>query len=324
MSSLGNSYGPWPTSKRIEDQIHIHSSGDISTIRQMLIDDIYNGGSSGGSLPSEIGTLATKTDPLSLTGTSACKDITMTTYTTYKNTKPTVWYPTSPNGDLMIVHQGHSGGMTSYNFDATVQLYINNNFTVMGFFMPGGADYETSGTSSWHNTNQISLEQYLGPIHIAIDTMVDDMSPTNIYFTGLSGGGWTTHMAAALDTRIDISFPTAGNLPADRYSQAEPTNGLYEGGRDWEQLLPGVRVGLSYFDIYLLASLPSRQQLQILHDEDDCCFYESLYNSALPYASIVASAATALGGTFECRYVAKVHHEFDTTIITNNILPVIT
>jgi hypothetical protein len=30
---------------------------------------------------------------------------------------------------------------------------------------------------------------------------------------GLSGGGWSTTLAAAVDPRIQLSFPTAGSVP---------------------------------------------------------------------------------------------------------------
>ena len=32
---------------------------------------------------------------------------------------------------------------------------------------------------------------------------------------GLSGGGWSTTLASAVDPRIQLSFPTAGSIPFD-------------------------------------------------------------------------------------------------------------
>ena len=34
-----------------------------------------------------------------------------------------------------------------------------------------------------------------------------------VVMVGLSGGGWTTTVAAAIDPRIDLSIPVAGSLP---------------------------------------------------------------------------------------------------------------
>lgn len=36
-----------------------------------------------------------------------------------------------------------------------------------------------------------------------------------IAMTGLSGGGWTTTVMGALDTRIQLSVPVAGSMPCD-------------------------------------------------------------------------------------------------------------
>ena len=36
---------------------------------------------------------------------------------------------------------------------------------------------------------------------------------TEVYMAGLSGGGWSTTFAAAIDKRIKASFPIAGSVP---------------------------------------------------------------------------------------------------------------
>lgn len=37
----------------------------------------------------------------------------------------------------------------------------------------------------------------------------------HVVMMGLSGGGWTTTLAAALDHRISLSTPVAGSIPCD-------------------------------------------------------------------------------------------------------------
>ena len=37
----------------------------------------------------------------------------------------------------------------------------------------------------------------------------------DVYMAGLSGGGWSTTFAAAIDKRIKGSFPIAGSVPCD-------------------------------------------------------------------------------------------------------------
>jgi hypothetical protein len=48
---------------------------------------------------------------------------------------------------------------------------------------------------------------------------------------GLSGGGWTTTLAAAIDPRIEVSFPTAGSTP---FSFKHDT-AVYNDVEDYEQ-----------------------------------------------------------------------------------------
>ena len=37
----------------------------------------------------------------------------------------------------------------------------------------------------------------------------------DVYLAGLSGGGWSTTFAAAIDPRIVASFPIAGSVPCE-------------------------------------------------------------------------------------------------------------
>src|SRR5690349_10259540 len=123
---------------------HIESSADIAIARAWLTSQLYG----STSLPSLVGTLSTITDPLSLTGVSVCKKITFSEI----NDKPRVWYPSSPNGDLMIVHQGHGVGYTELNFDDIAQLLINDGFTVCGIVMVGGSETVGGNTSDHAGT----------------------------------------------------------------------------------------------------------------------------------------------------------------------------
>src|SRR5438445_13772028 len=94
--------------------------------------------------------------------------------------------------------------------------------------------------------------------------------------SGISGGGWTTHLYAALDPRIKESFPVAGSLPSYLRTGA---CGSFETG-DYEQN-PAVSSIVSHFynniasylDLYILASYgEGRKQIQILNQYDACCF----------------------------------------------------
>jgi hypothetical protein len=98
-----------------------------------------------------------------------------------------------------------------------------------------------------------------------------------VHMMGKSGGGWTTTVAAATDPRIGLSFPIAGSVPLDLRVGAYARNDL----GDYEQKVrqPPNETNMWYLDAcnytcqYVLAGLePNRYSVQILHENDPCCF----------------------------------------------------
>jgi hypothetical protein len=86
--------------------------------------------------------------------------------------------------------------------------------------------------------------------------------------TGLSGGGWTTTLYAAIDPRIKTSIPVAGSVPM--YLRWGSSLG------DGEQTLPELYALAGYPDLYVLGTAGSdRRQVQVLNRRDRCCFGES-------------------------------------------------
>lgn len=84
--------------------------------------------------------------------------------------------------------------------------------------------------------------------------------------TGLSGGGWTSTVYPAIDTRIRGSYPVAGSIPI-------PWRQDYRDLGDSEQNDPGFYALANYSELYLMASYgTSRSQTQILNYNDTCCF----------------------------------------------------
>ena len=112
-----------------------------------------------------------------------------------------------------------------------------------------------------------------------------------INMAGLSGGGWSTTFAPAVDKRIKRSFPIAGSVPCAMRNPLGPVPGQTWTGdddEDYEQsCMPhdhpvGARndkpgrpafASCNYTCQYLLAGLePGRFQVQVLHEYDSCCF----------------------------------------------------
>ena len=69
---------------------------------------------------------------------------------------------------------------------------------------------------------------FLEPVSLAINFAITQ-GYERFVMVGLSGGGWSTTVASALDKRIGLSFPVAGSLPLDMR-----TNDWHDGG-DYEQ-----------------------------------------------------------------------------------------
>lgn len=140
----------------------------------------------------------------------------------------------------------------------------------------------------WEEKGDHALRYFLEPCVLTMN-YAKAQGYRDVYMAGLSGGGWSTTFASAIDKRIKGSFPIAGSVPcAMRNPWGRVTNQTWTGSdqEDFEQncspnpnpnpkLRPGRRAfnACNYTCQYLLASLePERYQVQILHERDSCCF----------------------------------------------------
>jgi hypothetical protein len=115
---------------------------------------------------------------------------------------------------------------------------------------------------------------------------------SSISMIGVSGGGWTTTLYAAIDPGIQYSYPVAGSLPL--FLRAAPCND----SQDWEQFGPSLYKKVDYTDLYILGAYgKGRVQVQMLNHYDSCCFEGIRY---LTYENIVKSIVNKLGkGEFD-------------------------
>ena len=109
------------------------------------------------------------------------------------------------------------------------------------------------------------MRYFLEPVVLAVNYAVNVLKYKHIAMVGLSGGGWTTTIAAAIDSRITLSMPIAGSMPKTRstfYPQYVPDfpEGSRQGeggGGDFEQNswpmqgaeMPGQKVFLFSLDV---------------------------------------------------------------------------
>jgi hypothetical protein len=253
-----------------------------------------------------------------------------------------VAYPRSPakTGPMLaIVHHGHvPAGVDQYlsvGVGDAVNALLRKGFIVAVVQMPlAGWNVDADGktpsgqvfkikkrNTGGHNELFKTLEPelhggtmrfFLEPVVQAINELfAEEPDSRGLLMTGLSGGGWTTHLAAAIDVRIDTSIPVAGSLPlyARPYSpgsggdmeQYYPT--LYqETDSDGDGVLDKATGVCSWLEIYALgASTPRRDRprhvIQVLNLNDTCCFGGTVYKS---YASQLEKRVDAIGtGTWQ-------------------------
>lgn len=197
--------------------------------------------------------------------------------------------PKKPNGEAVVVHHGHacsfdddpSPNDVGYGMQRTIKALLREGYGVLGVFMPhmrpgdctGGHDamFELTTTGS-------PMKYFLEPTAIGLNHLKSrrsaDGSPSyrDFHMIGLSGGGWTTTVYAAIDPTIRCSFPVAGTIPL--YLRTGGSVG------DREQFEPSFYRIAGYPDLYILgASGKGRKQIQILARRDDCCFGEAQHDS---------------------------------------------
>jgi hypothetical protein len=157
-----------------------------------------------------------------------------------------------------------------------------------------------------------TMRFFIEPIVQTINELLaEEPDCRGLLMTGLSGGGWTTHLAAAVDVRIDTSIPVAGSLPLYARPFSPGSGGdmeqyypaLYREADSDGDGVPDKATGeCSWLELYALgASTPRhdrpRHVTQVLNLNDTCCFGGTAYTS---YASQLEKRVDAIGtGTWE-------------------------
>jgi hypothetical protein len=188
--------------------------------------------------------------------------------------------PLAAERRLMIFHQGHENDWRQYGGKQSIELALARKCPALIFTMPflgenrgpiscdgttaaGAAAHQQMG--SFQTPHLHPLKFFVEPIAVALNHLAS--TADDIAMIGVSGGGWTTHLYAALDPRIRLSYAVAGSVPMFL------RRGCHDRDiGDWEQDLPA-RLNVDYLDIYVLAaSGPGRRHVQVINKYDSCCF----------------------------------------------------
>lgn len=154
-------------------------------------------------------------------------------------------YRFNAGSEHVIFHSGHLG----YVNESLIKQLLDAGFTVTLFNMPLIGE----NIGPWDSHDDMSS---LCPFVEPVIRYLNDYGPAHMI--GISGGGWTTVLAAAMDDRIQKSFPVSGSLP---YDLRKPKD-----FGDFEQR--ELNRFADYREIYALAN----DQVAIQNRFDSCCF----------------------------------------------------
>ena len=218
-----------------------------------------------------------------------------------------IFNPKKNNNRLFIYHQGHNGDFILGKH--VIEYFVNKGFTVYAFSMPlfgknndPVVTIDNIGTFKLTDENMEShelmkfLDNPLSFFAAPVVTMINYAQSENfedITMCGISGGGWTTTLVSAIDTRINYSFPVAGTYPM--YIKL---NSPIDSYGDFEQIYPALYKNVSYMDMYILAATgKNRFQIQVLNRHDPCCFQGTYFKHYEPF--IIKKVNNFEYGSFE-------------------------
>ena len=205
--------------------------------------------------------------------------------------------PVNRNNRLVLFCPGHSCSLNdtvnpSPRIEATIIGLLSAGFDVLSVYMPHISE-DTCNLDHCRifNTNlgysnppaTYGFRLFLDPTLVSLNYLLKHNQYKDVNMVGLSGGGWTTNLIAAVDDRIRLSFSVAGSMPI--YYRYGGSIG------DIEQSLPQLYRDIAgYPDIYILDGFGKGRKLtQVYNRHDDCCFGEKQHDPGRNYTDDLKS-----------------------------------
>jgi hypothetical protein len=239
--------------------------------------------------------------------------------------------PKNPNRKVVLYHEGHDGDF--YLSKHHIKRLMDEGYSVFAFSMPllGLNNQPTvqiprQGKLKLTSHEQIKflspqnghpIKYFIEPVVIILNYIENQLKYSFISMLGISGGGWTTTLSAAIDTRINYSFPVAGSYPIYLRSNSPKDWG------DYEQTVSEIYNQVNYLELYILgASGIKRRQIQVINEYDICCFSGTKWKT---YKDIVRNLVHKLGdGEFDV-FMDSTHKEhIISPIVINKIIYLLT
>ena len=144
------------------------------------------------------------------------------------------------------------------------------------------------------------LALFAEPTVVALNYVLPNLPPhPRVGMFGYSGGGWTTLLVSALDTRINRSYPVAGFLPHHLRLPSETG--------DWEQFDWEWMRHASYLDLCLLASVGYGRRCVQINNEFDPSVFAGAARPATYVDAVKARLAQIGPGSFD--FVCDPHNQ---------------
>jgi hypothetical protein len=236
-----------------------------------------------------------------------------------------LFHSKTPNGNLIIYHQGHRGDFI-HGID-TIQVFLDEGYDVLAFTLPllgmnnqpivdvpnfGKIKLTTHNHLKFLESDDFSpIVYFLEPITISLNYIDEHFDYKSYSILGISTGGWTATLYSALDERISNSFSVAGSYPI--YLRNDPKN-----FGDYEQTVPELYALSNYLELYIMSAYgENRTHIQFFNKNDPCCFSG---NAFISYEEHIKNKIFELeNGNFQI-YLDETHNKHK---ISNYVIDII-